>query len=284
MMLDLDIGLLRTFTLVAKLNSFTLAGEMLGATQSAVSLRIAKLEKLSQTMLIARTPRSVALTPDGARFLSFAEATLAAHDAAVASLRHDPSPMVIRFAVSDHAVGANLLPALSSLKLSLPGIAPDVMVGSSNEMRRLYDDGEADAAIVRQEGSRSKARPLFDDPLVWAKSDGLDWLHGQPLPLVALGGPCGVKAAAVKALDEANIPWRFAFLGGAVSALTAAVGAGLGVGAFGRRHVPTLLRMSPDSRLPDLPAGTIVLHSRLDARIIEPIASAFKAAGAGSVT
>ncbi len=278
-MLDLDIGLLRTFTLIAKLNSFTAAGEMLGASQSAVSLRIAKLEELLQKKLLARTPRSVALTPDGVRFLGFAEATLAAHDAAVTSLRDDSEPAVIRFAISDHAVGSSLMSALSSLKLSLPRIAPDVMVGLSSEMRDRYDDGEADIAIVRHDAGRQKGQRLFDDRLVWAIRAGLDWSSGRPVPLVALRGACGVKAAAIKALDDARLPWRLAFLGGSVSSLEAAVEAGLGIAALNQRHIAPGLRIASDAGLPELPAGSVVLHSRLPRPVTALVAAAFKAAG-----
>src|SRR5262245_49780421 len=102
-MLDLDMSLLRTFTVVAELKSFTAAGELLGATQSAVSLRIAKLEELVGKALLARTSRAVSLTPDGVRFLDMAQASVAAHDAAIASVKRI-SRTVVRMAVSDHAV------------------------------------------------------------------------------------------------------------------------------------------------------------------------------------
>ncbi|MBC8048586.1 MAG: LysR family transcriptional regulator [Chitinophagales bacterium] len=282
-MLDLDIGLLRTFTVVAKLNSFTAAGELLGATQSAVSLRIAKLEDLAKKKLLVRTPRSVALTPDGVKFLHFAKATLFAHDAAVASLQNDLQPTTIRFAISDHAVGANLMSALTSLKASIFGIAPDVMVGSSSDMRGYYDAGEADVAIVRQDGDKHKGHALFSDPLVWAKSPNLDWLPGKPVPLIALRGSCGVKAAAVKVLDDARLPWRFAFLGGSVSALRAAVDAGLGIGAFGQRQVSPARRIGKDAGLPEMPIDTVILYSRLSRRVTDLIGAAFKAPGSATL-
>jgi DNA-binding transcriptional LysR family regulator len=280
-MRSLDLDQLRTFVVVAELRSFTAAGDCLNATQSAVSLRIAKLEAQVGRPLLARTPRAVSLTPDGTRFLDHARAILAAHDAALSQLAEPAGAgqAAIRLAVSDHAAGAGLAAALSSLKASLPGQAWDVTVGLSAEMRDLYDGGGADAAIVRQDAAeRRSGEPLFDDPLVWAAAPGLD--PAGAVPLVALRGPCGVTAAATGALDAAGRPWRYAFLGGSVLALQAAVRAGLGVGAFGRRHVPAGAGILGDREgLPGLPLARVVMHTRLTGRVRRALTAAFQAAG-----
>ncbi len=271
--MDLEISLLRTFLVVADLKNFTAAGELLGATQSTVSLRIARLESLAGTSLLARTSRAVSLTEAGQRFIQMARECVAAHDAALSSLR-EPGRTMIRFALSDHAVGAYLGPVLSALKISEPNLTPDVMVGLSAEMRDHYDRGEADVAIVRQDDNRHKAISLFDDPLVWVKSARSEWTPGDEVPLVALRGPCGVKAATVKALDLGRIPWRFAFMGGSVLALQAAVDAGLGLGVFGRRHAIGSL-VGSDEGLPVLQSSLVVMHTRLTGQTARLIQSAF---------
>ena len=274
---DLDIALLRTFTVVAELKNFTAAGELLGATQSAVSLRISKLEDLVGAALLARTSRAVSLTPEGAKFLEMARACVNAHDAAIASLK-ETSRTAIRLAVSDHAVGAHLTPVLAALNVSNPDVMPDVMVGLSSEMRGLFDKGEADVAIVRQDDDRQKAIPLFEDPLVWVRSPKCPWSPGHEVPIVALRGLCGVKAATTKALDAARIPWRFSFLGGSLLALQAAVEAGLGLGVFGRRHAIASI-VGAQEGLPHLPSGKVVMHTRLTGTIAQAVQMAFGSIG-----
>ena len=276
-MRTLDLDQLRAFLVVADLRSFTAAGTCLGATQSAVSLRIARLEERTGLRLLARTPRSVGLTPDGARLLPHARAILAAHDRAVAEIDDRGARGTLRLAVSDHAVGAHLAAALASLRATLPRLAPDVVVGPSSAMRDRYDRGEADAAVLREEGERRGGTPLFDDPLIWVAAAGWAREPGEPVPLVALTGPCGVKAAAIAALDGAGLPWRTAFLGGSVAALQAAVQAGLGLGAFGARHVPPGC-VRGDRDLPPLPVSRVGLHTRLDAGVRRVLAGAFQAA------
>jgi DNA-binding transcriptional LysR family regulator len=277
-MRNLDLDQLRAFLAVADLKGFTAAGEALGATQSAISLRVAKLEQQIGKRLLARTPRSVALTPEGARFLSHAEGIMAAHDTALAQMDGVQAERVtLRLAVSDHAAGAHLLAALSSLRSSLPHHVLDVTVGLSAEMRAIYDAGEVDAAIVRQDSDRREGTPLFGDPLVWVAAEAAEASANQPIDLVVLRGPCGVKAAMTRALDEAGLPWRIAFQGGSVMALQAAVVAGLGISVFGRAHVPTGSAVIT-RRLPKLPQGRVVLHARLATPQRTALAAAFKGA------
>ena len=59
---DLDLDLLRCFVLVAELGGFTAAGSALSLTQSAVSLKIKRLEDLLRRPVFRRTSRRVELT------------------------------------------------------------------------------------------------------------------------------------------------------------------------------------------------------------------------------
>jgi DNA-binding transcriptional LysR family regulator len=278
-MRNLDLDQVRAFLTVADLRGFSAAGEVLGTTQSAISLRIAKLEQQVGKRLLARTPRSVALTPDGHQFVAFAREIILAHDRALASLDGTTAePAALRLAISDHAIGAKLTSALTRLRALVTHHGFDVIVGLSAEMRAIYDEGDVDAVIVRQDSDRREGIHLFTDPLVWvsAKYDRLTF--DKPLDLVALRGPCGVKAAMTRTLDEAGIRWRMAFQSGSVMALQAAVEAGIGISAFGLAHVPkNAAQITKD--LPSLPPGKVVLHTRLPMPLRGALASSFREAG-----
>lgn len=64
----LDLVALNTFVVVGDTGGFRTAAEALGMTPSGVSKAIARLEKRIGTRLIARTTRSVQLTPTGGAF------------------------------------------------------------------------------------------------------------------------------------------------------------------------------------------------------------------------
>ena len=56
---DLDLDLLRCFVTVAERGGFTSSGAALGLTQSAVSLKVKRLEDLIGRRVFERTSRSV---------------------------------------------------------------------------------------------------------------------------------------------------------------------------------------------------------------------------------
>ena len=53
----LDLELVQAFVHVAELSSFTRAAEAMGTTQSAVSLKVRKLEQRLSRTLLERSPR-----------------------------------------------------------------------------------------------------------------------------------------------------------------------------------------------------------------------------------
>ncbi|MFP4905337.1 LysR family transcriptional regulator, partial [Paraburkholderia sp. BR14261] len=71
-MKPLDLDAVRAFVLVAELRSFTRAADALDTTQSAVSLKLKRLEAHLGKQLLERTPRVVRLSADGLTFLAAA--------------------------------------------------------------------------------------------------------------------------------------------------------------------------------------------------------------------
>ena len=79
----LDLEAVQAFVLTADLKSFTRAAEAMDTTQSAVSLKIKRLEEGLGRKLLERTPRLVRLSADGSAFLEPARHLVAAHHGAV---------------------------------------------------------------------------------------------------------------------------------------------------------------------------------------------------------
>ncbi|WP_028219556.1 LysR family transcriptional regulator [Paraburkholderia oxyphila] len=264
-MKPLDLDAVRAFVLVAELHSFTRAADALDTTQSAVSLKLKRLEAHLGRQLLERTPRVVRLSLDGRAFLGAARELLGAHERALGTLTGEARRLVL--GLSEHVADAQLARQLALLRAHDPGLVIALHLGLSAQLLAQFDERRLDAVIVRQEADeapRGDARLLFDEPLVWLASPDWQWEPGTPLPLALLEGPCAVRAAAIAALDAAGIAWQEVFVGGGVAAVGAALEAGLAVSALARRVAPrALVDVGAKHGLPPLPVSRVTLHSRV---------------------
>jgi len=274
----LDLDTVQAFVLVADLTSFTRAAEASGTTQSAVSLKLKKLEQRLGRRLIERTPRLVRLSSDGAAFLDRARDLLAAHERAVGG---DTAHQRLAIGISEHAAGPELAQLIARINAYDASLRLDVRVGFSRPLLDDFDDGAIDAVLVRREAGRRDGEKLLQDRFGWFAAPTFH--AGAPLRLATLAPPCGVHALAGRALDAAKIKWIEAFVGGGIAAVAAAVAAGLGVAPLAARLAPAgSIDLGDSARLPKLPRSDVMLHSRVsDARLagaIRTLAAAFRSA------
>lgn len=262
-MKPLDIKAVHAFVLIADLQSFTRAAEALDVGQSAVSLLLKRLEHRLGRRLIERTPRSIRLSADGNAFLDAARGLIAAHQRAL-----DPAPGEQRrlvIGLSHQLIGTELPALLRTLRDQDPGLVVELRVLTSREAIKAHDDGHLDAAIVLQaHDPRRNARRLFTEPFGWIASRFWERRAGGPLPLATQGATCGIRAAAVSALDGADIPWTEVFIGQGAAVLGAAASAGLAIALLPRRIAPPgTADFGPRLGLPALPEFDVVQHSNL---------------------
>ena len=262
----LDVDAVRAFTLVADLASFTRAAQTDGTTQSAVSLKLKRLEARLGVRLVERTPRSVRLTADGAAFLTRARDLLAAHDRALAGAEAPERRLTIGF--SDHAAGLDLAPLIARVSSVDAALHLDVRIGMSNQIADAFEAGGLDAAVIRRDKGRRGGEPLVEDTFGWFATPGFRHRPGDRLKLAMLAAPCSVRAQSIRALDKAGVAWIEAFTGGGIAAVAAAVTAGLAVAPLAARVAPAgTLDIGPALGLPSLGRSTVALYSRVsDAR------------------
>lgn len=278
-MITLDVESVQAFIAIADFQSFTRAAAALGTTQGAISVKLKRLEDRIGQRLIERTPRSVRLSAQGAVFLDGARDFLAAHERAVAGL----SACRRRFAlgIAAHVAGPELTTLLARLNAHDPGLTIEVRLDNSRGLLDAFDRGELDAAIIRREDDRRDGEILGPEHFGWFAAPQFEHRQGEPVRLAALDPSCGVRDIATQALDATGIPWTEVFLGGGSSVVTAAVSAGLAIGAFSCRLAPPgTVEVSQRFGLPDLPSSEIVLHSTLtDAKsreALRTLAAAFR--------
>jgi DNA-binding transcriptional LysR family regulator len=261
----LDLDAVRAFVLVADLRSFTRAADTLDTTQSAVSLKLKRLEAHLGKQLLERTPRVVRLSADGNAFLGAARDLLNAHERALGSLSVERRRLAL--GLSEHVAGPDLPQLLGRLNAHDPGLVVELHLGTSTALLAQFDERRLDAVVIRygaDEPPRDDAQVLFSEPLCWLATSA--WLPrvGEPLRLALLSPPCNVRDVALRTLTGAGIAWQEVFVGGGAAAVGAAVAAGLAVSPLARRVAPRgLVDVGARLGLPTLPESRVTLHSRV---------------------
>jgi len=257
----LDLGSLQAFVHIAELKSFTRAAKAAKVSQSAISLKLKRLEEQLNCRLVERTPRSVQLSAEGEAFLSHARNILDAHDRAFEVFLKPRKRLTI--GISDHVAGPELATLIARMNANNPQLVIEIRIGSSGALLESFDRRELDATVVRFHAGRTDGQLLAEEQFGWFAAP--DWQHrqGEALPIATLAEPCGVRMLSGRLLDEAKVPWTEIFVGGGVTSVVAAVTAGLGVAALARRMLPFgAVDVGSKLNLPALPKLPIILHSR----------------------
>ena len=284
-MTTLDLDAVKAFVLTAELQSFTRAAEVLGSTQSAISLKLRRLEQQLGRRLLERTPRRVRLSAEGLTFLEAARELIGAHQRAVASFGVEQRRLVV--GISHQIVGSALPALLRRMSEHDPNLVIELRVAGSREVVQDYEKGGLDAALALQpEDRRGNGEALFSESFAWIAA--ADWLPraGQPLPLSTQGESCSIRIAAVRALDQAGIAWTEVFVGKGAALVGAAAAAGLAIAVLPRRTAPAgTIDIGAALSLPPLPTQEVVLYSALrDQRslsALRTLAAAFKSLSEG---
>ncbi len=194
---------LTALSLLATLGSLTEAAEHLGVTRSALSHRIAELEKRLGVALVRKAGRRIALTEDGERLLASMGDALDRIEAAVQPFRRDRGQ--IRLSTVSTFASHWLIPRVAQFQARHPQI--EVAISTTTRPVDLRKE-DMDCAIRHGRGawkglassllfretlmpiaspavadrfSPSAGRSWRDAPLIRAKSRFMDWSKWQKL-------------------------------------------------------------------------------------------------------
>ncbi len=264
MPLSLDTNLLRTLTAVADTNNFGRAATQLGITQSAVTLRIQKLEHLVKRALVHRCRTGVALTEDGRVLIQYARRILELNDEAIEHVTTKNSRESIAMGVIEEFERFYLEEFLAEFHNIHPRARIDVVVDYSRNLKKLIDDDKICVAIMKGDVAGDQAIPLYSDRLVWvASQNSVFAAKSRAIPLVVSPEPCINRTVMMKALDAAQLPWRVASSCPTLSGVVAAVKAGLGVSAIDLRSIqPSMRVLTALDGFPPLPASHVGILRR----------------------
>ena len=189
--LDLDLRLVRYFTVVAEHRHFGRAAEALRVAQPSLSRQIRHLEQQLGARLLDRTPQGSRLTEAGEVFLPQARALLRSADQAAARTRAAAQPSRITVG---YTIGLIVTPAVRQLRREHPDADVQTLHLDWNEPREALLEHRVDAVVtrlpIRTDGLHVTV--LYDEPrvllvpldhrLAGKESVSIDDIADEPIP------------------------------------------------------------------------------------------------------
>jgi DNA-binding transcriptional LysR family regulator len=146
----MDFDQLATFVYVAKLKSFSRAGQKVFRSQSAVSAQIRQLEQAYRAKLLDRSAKSVELTPAGEVLFEYAERLLRLRDESIQVVadRGNVVQGPVLFGANE-ATCLYLLPDIfAEFQRRFPQVHISIYRNFSHKILQRIEDGSIDVGIV----------------------------------------------------------------------------------------------------------------------------------------
>jgi DNA-binding transcriptional LysR family regulator len=248
--MDLNIRKVHSFVTVAELGSFRHAAEKLHISASALSTHIQQLEDSLGIPLLNRTTRSVAITPQGQRFLVRSRELIANVHSIVEELKDEADLRQNQVTVACvPTVTSGILPlAMATFMQRHPRTKLQLLDGRASWIARYVEKGEADFGIGSppENGHDFAVTTLLDDPFValvprdhpFAKRREIPFAELAQYPFIGLKSSYGVRSALDRAAREAGITLPRAFELVHHYSVGRLVEAGLGITAIPLTTVP----------------------------------------------
>jgi DNA-binding transcriptional LysR family regulator len=195
---DLDLRLVRCFTVMAEYRHFGRAATALHTTQPSLSRQIHRLEQQLGARLLDRTPQGSRLTEAGEVFLPLAKALLRSADQAGARTRAAARPSRITIG---YTMGLIVTPAVRELRHRHPDAEVRTAYLDWSEPHVALLDHRVDAVVTRLPfpTGQLEVTVLYDEPrvllvavehrLAGKESVTLDDIADEPLPRIRESDP-----------------------------------------------------------------------------------------------
>lgn len=141
----MDTQNLRTFLVLAEIKNFTQTADQLFVAQSTVTNRIAELERQLGKKLFYRDNKTVALTPEGSLFLTYAKRMIDLEETSIKEMnaikQYEHS---LRIGTTNTIYECHLVDTIKQLLTSRQDCALTVTVGHSISLLQMLQDGLLD--------------------------------------------------------------------------------------------------------------------------------------------
>lgn len=229
---SMDMDGLRAFVAIVDSMSFSRAGETIGRSQSAISLRLRRLElSLGVSLLVRRQGRIIELTSEGEKLLGYARQIIGLNDAALRDLTGRAGCARVRLGLPADFLDMGFTEALTHIQPLVGDVAVEIETDVSERLRSRCEAGELDLAFYKQPAPDGVGSTLMNLTMAWTAAPSFVHRDGD-LPLVCFPEGCIYRRTMFNTLRDAGIAHHAVFTTPSMDALRRAVGAGIGVTAL----------------------------------------------------
>jgi DNA-binding transcriptional LysR family regulator len=253
-MKNLPMDLLRAFVSVSQLRSFTKAGELLGRSQPAVTLKIKRLEELVDQKLFLRGGKSLELSDSGIALYNYAKQILTLNDLAISQISKSTVHGKIRLGIPSEFATVLLPKIISRFAKAYPNVALEVNCELSKYLLTRAGRESHDLILVLADQDTDLDGDLVKtDELVWVSSKKFNRTKKDAVPLIVASEGCIYRHTAMTGLNNASLSWKIVYTNPDLTGIQYAIQEGLGVTVLSRSIVPENLHiLSASAGLPSL--------------------------------
>lgn len=245
---NITLKQLKAFVAVAQARSFAEASELVHLSQPALSIAIKNLEEGVGGRLLARSTRTLALTPEGEEFLPVALRLLSDWEGAFDDLNSRFSLQRGRLAVAamPSFASTELPEVLSAFRAQYPAINITIHDIIAEDVVSTVRSGRVELGVSFDPGDTEDLifEPLFTDKFVAAlpnkhpllKQKHIEWQALTEDPFIALQRPSSIRELVDGSLADRGIFLSIEFEANQLITIGRMVASGLGVSA-----VPSLI-------------------------------------------
>ena len=253
-MKNLPMDLLRAFVSVSQLRSFTKAGELLGRSQPAVTLKIKRLEELVDQKLFLRGGKSLELSDSGVALYNYAKQILTLNDLAISQISKSTVHGKIRLGIPSEFATVLLPKIIGRFAKAYPNVALEVNCELSKYLLTRAGRESHDLILVLTDQDADLDGDLVKTyELVWVSSKKFNRAKQEAVPLIVASEGCIYRHTAMTGLSNASLSWKIVYTNPDLMGIQYAIQEGLGVTVLSRSIVPENLHiLSATAGLPSL--------------------------------
>lgn len=253
-MKNIPMDILRTFVTVAQMGGFTIAGELLGRSQPAISLQIKRLEAMLDQSLLVRNGQTLELTQSGQTLFDYAKQILNLNDEVLGQLDSAAISGKITLGIPSEFATTFLPKIVGRFIQAYPNVILEVNCDLSKNLLSTAGRSQNDVILALHDEPKSDDKnQVKTDELVWVSSGEHDAHLRSVVPLIAAFEGCIYRKRAIGKLDQSGRPWRLVYTIPDLTGIQAAIEEGIGVTVLAKSTVPDNLKiLKYSNRFPKL--------------------------------